>query len=69
MAVCPTPCPARFHTPPQAFPDRLALDAPVPLACFGPIGGNPSTANGPVPPAHWLRLGSLLNAISAVFSG
>ena len=39
MAVCTTPCPALFHTPPQAFPDRLALDDPVPLACFGPIMG------------------------------
>src|SRR5215510_2155966 len=39
MAVLTTPCPALFHKPTQAFPDRLALDDPVPLACFGPIVG------------------------------
>jgi hypothetical protein len=39
MAVRTTPCPALFHTPPQAFPDRLALDDPVSLACFAPIVG------------------------------
>ena len=39
MAVLTTPGPARFHTPPQAFPDRLALDDPVSLACFAPIVG------------------------------
>src|SRR5882672_8572071 len=39
MAVLTTPCPARFHKPPQAFPDRLALDDPVSLACFAPIVG------------------------------
>src|SRR5262245_15924449 len=39
MAVLTTPCPALFHKPPQAFPDRLALDDPVPLACFGPVVG------------------------------
>jgi len=39
MAVLTTPCPALFPKPPQAFPDRLALANPVPLACFGPLGG------------------------------
>src|SRR5919109_3860743 len=39
MAVLTTPCPALFHKPTQAFPDRLALNDPVPLACFGPIVG------------------------------
>src|SRR5215471_11153846 len=39
MAVLTTPCPALLHKPPQAFPDRLALDDPGPLACFGPIVG------------------------------
>jgi hypothetical protein len=39
MAVLTTPWPALFHKPTQAFPDRLALDAPVPLACFGPLVG------------------------------
>src|SRR5262245_25664305 len=39
MAVLTTPCPALFHKPPQAFPDRLALDDPVALACFAPIVG------------------------------
>src|SRR5262249_59898850 len=33
------PCPALFHKPTQSFPDRLALDDPVPLARFGPIVG------------------------------
>src|SRR5262245_37517464 len=39
MAVLTTPCPALLHQPPQAFPDRLALDDPVALACFAPIVG------------------------------
>ena len=39
MAVLTTPCPALFHKPTQAFPDRLALEDPGPLACFGPIVG------------------------------
>src|SRR4030095_5131298 len=39
MAVLTTPCPTLFHTPPQAFPDRLALDDPVSLACFAPRVG------------------------------
>ena len=39
MAVLTTPCPALFHKPTQAFPARLALDDPVPLARFGPIVG------------------------------
>jgi len=39
MAVVTTPCPALFHTPTQALPDRLALDDPVSLACFAPIVG------------------------------
>jgi hypothetical protein len=40
MAVVTTPCPTLFHKPTQAFPNRLALDDPVSLACFAPIGGN-----------------------------
>ena len=39
MAVLTTPWPALFHKPTQAFPDRLALADPVPLARFGPIVG------------------------------
>jgi hypothetical protein len=39
MAVLTTPCPALLHTPTQAFPTRLALDDPGPLACFGPRVG------------------------------
>src|SRR5215467_15533213 len=39
MAVVTTPCPALFHKPAEAFPDRLALDDPVSLACFAPIVG------------------------------
>ena len=39
MAVLTTPCPALLHKPTQAFPDRLALDDPVLLACFAPRVG------------------------------
>jgi hypothetical protein len=35
-AVLSPPWPALLHKPTQAFPARLALEDPVPLACFAP---------------------------------
>ena len=54
MAVLTTPCPALFHKPTQAFPDRLALDDPVPLACFGPIVGKSKKVEATRPPCRCL---------------
>ena len=52
MAVLTTPGPALWHTPTQAFPDRLALDDPVPLACFGPLGGKSEQGKCPRAPCR-----------------
>jgi hypothetical protein len=54
MAVCTTPCPALVHTPPQAFPDRLALDAPVSLACLAPRVGKSENVKCPRAPCRWV---------------
>jgi hypothetical protein len=54
MAVFTTPCPALFHTPTQAFPTRLALDAPVSLACFAPRVGKSEEINCPRTPCRWV---------------
>ena len=52
MAVFTTPCPALFHTPTQAFPDRLALDDPVSLACFAPRVGKSEKVECPRAPCR-----------------
>src|SRR5438132_1664243 len=39
MALRTTPWPYPFHTPAQAFPDRLPLDDPVSTAWLGPRVG------------------------------
>ena len=54
MAVLTTPCPALLHKPPQAFPDRLALDNPVSLACFAPIVGKSEKVTCPRAPCRWV---------------
>jgi hypothetical protein len=54
MAVLTTPCPALFHTPPQAFPDRLALDDPVSLGCFAPRVGKSENVTCPRAPCRWV---------------
>jgi hypothetical protein len=52
MAILPTPCPDPFHTPAQAFPDRLPLDDPVSTACLGPIGGTSQNVACPLAPCR-----------------
>ena len=52
MAVLTTPCPALLHKPPQAFPDRLALDDPVSLACCAPRGGTSEKVTCPRDPCR-----------------
>src|SRR5215510_1973711 len=52
VAVCPTPCPTRFHKPAQAFPDRLALDDPISLAYFAPIVGKSEKVECPRAPCR-----------------
>jgi hypothetical protein len=53
MAVLTTPCPARLHHPPPAFPDRLALDAPVSLAWLAPRVGTAAPGTCPRAPCRW----------------
>src|SRR5215471_11617892 len=52
MAVVSTPCPALFHKPTEAFPDRFALDDPVFLACFAPIVGKSEKVECPRTPCR-----------------
>jgi len=54
MAVFTTPCPALFHKPTQAFPNRLALDDPVSLACFAPIVGKSEEIKCTRTPCRWV---------------
>src|SRR5258708_101359 len=54
MAVFTTPGPALFHKPTQAFPNRLALDDPVSLACFAPIVGKSEEITWTRPPCRWV---------------
>src|SRR5262244_499708 len=54
MAVVSTPCPALFHKPTEAFPDRFALDDPVSLACFAPIVGKSEKVECPRTPCRWV---------------
>jgi len=54
MAVLTTPCPALLQKPPQAFPDRLALDDPVSLACCAPIVGQSANGKCPRAPCRWV---------------
>ena len=48
MAILTTPYPYPFHKPTQSFPDCLALDDPVPTACFGPIVGKSEKVECPL---------------------
>jgi hypothetical protein len=52
MAILTTPYPYPFHKPTQSFPDCLALDDPVPTACFGPIVGIGWEGRSPFPSPH-----------------
>src|SRR5438128_12499009 len=52
LAVVTTPCPERSHQPAQPFPDRLALDDPVSIACRGPIAPNADQLAPPHPPSR-----------------
>ena len=52
MAMLTTPCPYPFHTPAQAFPDRLPLDDPVSTACLGPIVGKSQQVECPRAPCR-----------------
>ena len=54
MAVCTTPWPTLLHPPTEAFPDRLALAAPVSLACGAPRGGQSENGTCPRAPGRWV---------------
>ena len=60
LAVVTTPCPERSHQPAQPFPDRLALDDPVSIACRGPIVGKAEQVEAPHAPCRWLSAWRLL---------
>jgi hypothetical protein len=52
LALVTTPCPNRLPTPAQAFPDRLAREAPVSTACCGPRVGQSKPGEAPRPPGR-----------------
>jgi hypothetical protein len=60
VAGCPPPCPRCLHKPTQAFPDGLALDDPLALACCAPIGGKSEQVTCPRAPCRLIAAGWLL---------